>query len=457
MNQTLAAPADSHFPQLQVLADPRAMKEHLQRQLPGFAAGHLHIHDLRLLQMRYKPGKKCEVCYELHISDLQSGRSGAQIFSGVIEAKGKLAARLAKAQNQSQVQPQFGPALHLLPELDLLLWGFPNDSRLRHLHRLLDSDRRRDLLRSHEELLRPAPGATLVTAEAEVVKYAPWDRCTLRHALRFSEGSTTVLYSKTYNHKTEAAAIFATLQAVWQSPLCQSGAFIVPRPLFFDAEMNTLFMSGLRGRNVDDHFAELDLAYTAARLGAGLAGLQQCQIGNLPRHTDQHVLAEVAKAEKIIADFDGAFQPAVAALGQALRTQHADLPALPITPIHNGFRISQCLLVDDTLAVIDFDDFQCGNPIGDVASFAAHLLYLPLREKLTPQQSAAALTHFCRGYAQAAPWGLPKAVLAWHTAAQLVAKQATKCITLAKKNHAEKVSRLLDLAAAILAHEKELY
>jgi len=455
MGHTPKLAHDPNFPQLQVITDALAMKDRLQREFANFDGGALHIHDLRLLQMRYKPGKKCEVCYEVYCSDLKSGKSGQQIFSGVMAPQSKLADRFARAQNQPQLPPQFGPAVHLLPDLGLLLWAFPNDSHLPQLPRLLASASRLALLRAREAEINLDHAATLIADQVELVKYSPFDRCTLRHHLRFSDGSTAVLYSKTFNHKTAASGLLATMQALWQSPLCQSGAFIVPRPLFCEAELNTLFMSALQGTNLDDHLEGLDLDHIAARLGAGLAGLHQCRLDHLPQQSPKQALAELAKAEQLIVSYDVTHQPLLTSLMHTLRAQHDYLPAMPATPIHNGFRISQCLLVDDRLAVIDFDDFQRGHPLVDVASFVAHLLYLPLRDKLTTAQSETAIRHFCRSYAQAAPWGLPPSAFAWHTAAQLVTKQATKCITLGKKDHARKVSHLLQLANAILKQEKQ--
>ncbi|MDZ7266765.1 MAG: aminoglycoside phosphotransferase family protein [candidate division KSB1 bacterium] len=444
---------DTHFPQLPVLTNALAMKTRLQEE---FKRNHslLHIHDLRLLQMRYKPGKKCEVCYELHISDLASGRSGWQILAGIAEAPAKVAGKFEKARSKPQVTPAFGPALHLLPDLALLLWSFPNDSHLPQLPRLLDPAGRLALLQAHRTTLRPDSEAGLVSAATELVKYAPFDRCTLRHQLHFNDGVRLTLYSKTYNDKTSAAGVFATMQAVWQAPVCQSGAFIVPRPLFCEPGYNTLFMSALQGTNVDAHLDRLDLARTAARVGAGLAGLQQCPLNNLPVRSSEQMLAEVMKAGQTIVTYDAAHQALLADLLQTMRARQATLPAMPVTPVHTGFRLSQCLLVEDRLAVIDFDDFQRGNPVEDAASFVAHLLYLPLRDKLTTAQSETAITHFCRGYAAAAPWGLPQAVMTWYTAAQLIAKQAVKCINLGKKDHARKVARLLELAHEVLTREK---
>lgn len=441
-------PDDAHFPQGQVITNKLAMKEIFQQRLPGFAEGRLQIDALDLLHFHYKPGARCEVCYALQVKDLATGRAGSQILSGVVKSNGAAATKYAKAQLEAHFQPEFGPAIHFFSDLKMILWGFPNDARLKQLPQLLDHCRRLEIFCQYWPALQLPPEIKLAEATTKLIKYAPADRCTLRHELQLTNGYTLTIYSKTFNHKTDGAQIFKTVQALWSAlTLDHAGVIVIPEPLFFAPDLNTLFVSGLEGENLDEHLAEIDLNKIAAAIGAGLARLHQCRLEGLPLDSGQNMLSEVAEVAEALENHHAA----VSVMAKTLREKYSTLTPITPVPIHGAFRLSQLLLVNGKIALIDFDDFHCGNPLVDVGSFVAHLLYLPLREKLTMEQSRAAIRHFCRAYAEAAPWGLPGDVLAWQTAAHLIGQQVKKCITLAKKNHSVKVSSLLDCANAILA------
>jgi len=457
MSKFFAKSADAVFPQLATVTDPHAMKEVFQREFPGFVEGRLELHKVGLMQIRYEPGKKCHINYRLQIKDLTTGKMQRPICFATVEANGEAAAKFAAAARDVEFQPKLLPAVHFLRELDTIIWAYPNDPKLRQLPRLTCKKSLEKILDKHWDSLRLAAETKLERLTTRRIKYVPRDRCTLCHRLFFGDGKSLVIYSKTLNRKTDGELIFKTIQTLWNSPVSRSGEFLIPEPLFFARDLNAIFVRGLKGMNADDHLGELDLDQVAVQIGAGLAGIHQCRLAGTPPATDDHVMAQALEAEAILGKFDATYLPRVEALTTMLREKYPQLPLLPPAPIHSAFRLSQFLVVGDKLALIDFDDFVLGNPIADVASFVAHLLYLPLKGDLTVARSRSAIRHFCATYAATAPWGLPKEVLIWQTAAQLLGKQAKKCIRLAKANHAEKVDQLLNLAIAILDGKEKLF
>jgi hypothetical protein len=450
MVQNAAMPEDAQLPQLQAVMDGAAMQNVFQRRLPGFAEGRLRIDGLKLTRMTYTPNKACRICYTLRVHDMISGREGDQILFGKTAANDEIENRREQAQRETCALPEFGPALYVLPELNFVLWGFPNDPTLKQLRQLFDKNALCGCFRKFWDRFHFPPNVKLNDVATELVKYVPELRCTLRHELRLDETGDPAVYSKTFSHKTGGEQIFKTMLACWNAPVCQSGEILIPEPLFLVDEMNTFFMRGLAGTNADENLAALDLDRLVAEIGVALAGIQQCHFEDLSECADQDAMSEVAEAEKVLGSFDAAYTPRVAAIAEALREKFPGLTKMPPAPVHSAFRISQFLLVDGKLALIDFDDFLLGNPITDVASFVAHLLYLPLKGKITPAQSRSAIRHFCEAYAARAPWGLRADVFAWQTAAHLVGKQAKKCIKRTKQHYRDIVDQLLVLAADIL-------
>lgn len=459
MAKFVAKSDDAIFPQLATVTDPHAMKEVFQREFGGFLNGRLELENVAVMEVRYEPEKKCHVSYGLRLKDLTTGQTKRPICFATIEPGppwGDAAAKFAAAARDVQFQPKLLPALHFMADLNMIVWAYPNDPKLKQLYRVVRKKELQEILSAHWDNLKAPSETKLKSIKSRRIKYVPRDRCTLRHRLLFDDAEKIVLYSKTLNRKTNGELIFKTIQTLWNSPLSQTGEFLIPEPLFFAPELNAIFVRGLQGINADEHLAALDLDQVAVQIGVGLAGMQQCHIAGIPHATADDVMAPILEAEAILGKFAADYLPRVEALTTALQEKYAHLPALPPAPIHSAFRLSQFLVVDDKLALIDFDDFVLGNPITDVASFVAHLLYLPLKGELTTAQSRSAIRRFCATYAARAPWGLPQEVFVWQTAAQLLGKQAKKCIRLAKENHAEKVERLLDLATRILNGTEKL-
>ncbi len=441
---------DPQFPQLPVVTNKAAMQDIFQRQLPGFAEGRLEIERLKLKRFTYTPGNECRLCYSLRVKDLDTGGEDEQIFFALVEPNGVTEAKYMQAQRETYVGANFGPAVHCLPQLNMILWRFPNDPKLKQLHTLVDRGALAELLQKYWQCFGLPPAAGLAGVTTTLIKYVPELRCTLRHQLALDPAGDLVVYSKTFGHRANSELVFKIMQALWKAPVFQSGEVTIPEPLFFVDEMNTLFVRGLEGVNADERLAALDLDRTAAVIGAALAGIHQCRIDDLRHRPEHYMMSQLAAAEKTLVNFDSAYKPGVEAIIRALHEKHAGLTHVAPAPIHTAFRLSQWLLVEGKLALIDFDTFLLGNPISDAASFVAHLLYLSIKGEITQEQCLSAIRHFCRAYAADAPWGLPADVLAWQTAALLVSEQAKKCIRLAKKNCRQTVGQLLSLAVNII-------
>lgn len=451
-------PQDAALPELRTATDLAAMRKALQQSLPGFAEGVLRIDKLEIKACDYKPGRKCCLSYGLHISETSTGKSGQQIFVGLIEVGGARA-KFERMQNAPLHQPEYGPALHFLVEQNMLLYGFPNDPKIKQLVAVIEPERLRALLHEHWSALNLPDKFILRDVQTTVVKYAPQTRCTLRHVLflETEDGrarNELILYSKIFSSKTSVKPLFRKLQALWQAPVCQSGALLLPEPLFCDATLNLFFQRGLHGRNVDALLPTPELPAIAQRSGALLAQFQQSTFERLEMRAPEHELYECEKVLVRFAESAPEHLPLARKIDAALREKFPSRTPLADTPLHGAFRLTQLLLVEDRLALIDFDDLVRGNPISEVGGFLAYLLYLPLKGLSTEAQSRAAIANFCNAYRAQAPWGLPSDVLHWYVAAYLLAREAKKCLEkgtkVSKRDYEGMIGKLLANAEEIL-------
>jgi hypothetical protein len=458
-------PQDAALPQLSVATDLAAMQKILQQRLPGFAEGAFKIDQLEITECDYKPGRKCRLSYGLRVSESGTGKSGHQILVAMIEAHGAGRGKFERMQNAALVAPEFGPALHYLHEHNMLLYGFPNDPKIKQLAAVIAPERLRALLQEHWAALNVPPKFSLREVQTRVVKYAPQARCTLRHVLHLEtedghESSELVLYGKIFSAKISVKPLFRKLQTLWQAPVCRSGALLIPEPVICDAALNVIFQRGLHGRNVDQLLPNVDLADVAAKSGAVLAQLQQSAFERLEVRAPEHELYECEKVLARLAESAPENLPLARKLDATLRQNFSQLTPLPLAPLHGAFRLTQLLLVEDRLALIDFDDLVQGNPVSEAGGFLAYLLYLPLKGLCTEAQSRDAIRSFCRAYRDHAPWGLPQDVLHWHTAAYLLSREVKKCLEkshkVSKRDYEGMVAKLLAMAEEILAGRRQL-
>jgi hypothetical protein len=460
MPRIAALPEDHHLPLLQAVTDLVMMRETLQRELPAFSSGRLQLAHLNIKQLDYKPGKRCCVCYNLLVKESDTGNETRQLLLGVVEANGAAEAKYFKEKNEALFQPPFFEAVQWLPDLNMILWAFPNDPKIKGLPALFAQESLQELLQQHWQSLHIQPGLALREIDTMLVKYVPQRRCTLRHVLKFerpgdADAAEVVIYSKIHSPKKDNQPSFKLLQDVWSSPVCQSGRLLVPEPLFFDCGLNAIFQRGIQGRNLDELLYEIDLTDMAGKIGAMLAALQQSSIPGLGRRAPDYELQDCIAVKKRLGDISRVYETRLAYVDAELRKRQPHLTAVGQTPIHGAFRLTQLLLAEGKMAFIDFDDFSLGNPISDVGSFVAHLLYLPMKGVLSEAQSRAALRQFCHAYREQAPWGLPDDLLDWHTAAYLIGREAKKCQDktnqISKRDYEGMIDKLLDLAAAILS------
>lgn len=450
---------DEHLPALLTASNETAMCEVLQRELPHFASGKYRLIDISLKQFQHRPGRKAELIYSVRYWDEQAQCKKRQFVFLILLPLEAAQTQYESARQRHQLHTEPVPSLHYFSELGIVLWAFPNDPKMKHLPRIVEPNALRALLDEHWSELRLPRDCRLLRVETDISKYAPQDRCTCKHALTLMQNGREVehvVFSKTYSPKTYAEPIYEVMQALWQAPVCHSGVLITPEPLFFAPEMNTIFCRGVSGGHALDLLEQVDLNDVTAQSGAALAGLQQSNLplGNFRARDGE--MTEFEEGMQVLVRYDESYRARLEEIYDELWERLPALPPLATVPVHGAFRLPQLLLTENKIALLDFDGFLAGDPMLDVSSFIAHLFYLVVKGELTHEQYRVAATHFTRAYAESAPWGLPNEVLQWYLALTLIAKQAKKCIRLAKENHAVKVGQLVDFAEAMLRGEEAL-
>jgi hypothetical protein len=439
-------PPDEAFPQLQVVTDPDPMREVLQRELPGCADGRVHIDSVKIERFQYQPGQLCRICYSLAVRGEGVDPDRRQIWYGVLDSRGRARDRYQRELEQSHTDREFArdsaPPLHFLAELDMALWGFPNDPRLKLLHALVDRERFVELVQRNARAFGLPAGVRPGALDTRIAKWVPGSRCVLEHRL-FGLAAPDAepllhVFSKTYR-PPRGGPVFRTMEQLWGSEGRRAGALHMPEPLHFDPELHTIFQRPVPGEHAAQHLHAIDLPALAPQIGRLLAAIHQSKLDDLRSVSPEEELSDVFKARKMLGAALPEHAERIGRITAELRGRLPETFGLLATPVHGAFRLSQMLVADGRLYLLDFDGLLQGNPLSDAGSLAAHLLYLAVKRKLGLADSRSAVASFRRAYAEAAPWGAPE-----------------KIIKRAKKNRDESIAQLLDLTAAVLSGEEKL-
>lgn len=442
---------DSHLLHVTTIADPQQMKMLFQQHLPRFREGELHIDQLKIRRFQYKPGRSCEVCYVLSVNNRLNGEQGTQLLYGLVDSNGEARAAHQISARLDVTPLRFGPAIYYLDHLDMALWGFPNDPVMAGLPKLLEVESLGNLLKIHGACRASIQFRSLKT---DVVKYVPGTRCVIEHRLWHHPAATEApdihLFSKTYGSGRGATA-FNILRTLWRSDAREQAILNVPQPLFYDPQLRVLVTPALVGEEAFTCFLRTGNRRIFTQIGHLLAAFHQTQLPEIQNQSVDKISADLEEVTHTLSQLAVPSAQKAVELHEALQDRAGMLPDMPTTPVHGAFRINQIKLVDKRATLFDFDGVYLGNPMSDVGSFVAHLHYLTLKRDLSASACQEAIQHFCRAYADSAPWGVPQDALNWTVAALLVGKHVKKLLKRGRMGGESQRSRTLARAQDVLA------
>jgi hypothetical protein len=429
-------PEDRALEWLPMATDAEALR---QRLAPWFAP--LHLVQLKVERLTYKPGRSARFSYRLKLVEPVTGEKWRHVLHGRMEPAEEMAALYKKMRKRAWVEPRFGPALIWFEDLCMLLWGFPNDPKLHGIERVAQPEGLRETLRAV-----PALGFQPERCDSSIVKYVPGKRLVMRHKLAAGRERATI-YSKTYSHE-RGAAIHAVMRHLWERAQREPEALTLPEPLAWLPECNTLLLRGLPGTAAIGELHGPGLQRCMQQAGRGLAHIHTSGVLGLERWGEAHELENFLGATGMLQRWDADLAAPVARLRALAEAGLATLERCEPVSIHGAFRFTQLLSYRDRLALVDFDGFKQGHPMCDAGGFVAHLFYLMAKGELEPAAARTAVAAFLDAYAETAACA-PRA-LHWYTALILVGKHAQKCVKRLKDDGDTKIRVLLDVAENLL-------
>jgi aminoglycoside phosphotransferase (APT) family kinase protein len=377
---------DSRLPQLDRLLNGTLMIDALQS---ACLREPWTIHSCKVGHVRYSPGKKCLIRYDATLRGVQKGQQ--QIWYGLAFEPGTSASRWVKAQAANPAELESGPGVAHLEQLGMVLWAFPNDRKLRHLDVLFDC----------QLLSRQIFGCQGAVQSSDLVRYIPEHGCTAK--VRTSDAT---YYAKI--HTGDAARMLDLSRQLgreaWFEPVHGIG---VQREI-----------AGCPARGLENGVEELDACAVA------LARLHRTALTGLP---DSPTDDGLDRAAMLLAAYPGAVE-----LADSMRNLCE--PSGHTATLHGDPHLKNFLIRDHRAELIDLDTLRRGDPVDDLASFAASILHQTLAAGGDLEAARTCLRKILATYHRHAHWVLREEDVALRIARVLLVERATRSITRCKRN-----------------------
>jgi len=418
--------SDNPIKKFEQFTNSERMKAVFQQRLPEFSQGKLIITHCKIEYTRYKNFEKersrkktsLSVYYHLQVTDTCRQRNGAQIFYAKTYLEGRSEIEFQKARTAQLTPPEFGEALVHLPDLGMIVWAFPNDPALCHLHEVIDPKRVKHYL-PYDMLPSGLDGPKDVTdVKVDVIRYKPEVRCITRYKLQWGPSDrpqTLKLYGKTFKHDW-GQDIYCRIENLWKRSLENPEGFIVTQPLGYNKIVKTVWQVAMPGVPLINIINRTNYKEFLEYIAKGLAYLHKSDISSPIRMEIKDHLDATREGTGVLMQAFPQFKGSLQSIVLSLEKSAPFLTPIQDRLIHGDFLMKQLVIHEGRIGVFDFDDFAIGDPIQDIANFIMDLHFQGFDSSLVDLM----VNTFFSSYRSQVDWEVPVDRLVWHIRVQFM-------------------------------------
>ncbi len=269
--------------------------------------------------------------------------------------------------------------------LDVRIQLFPSDPDMPALSRCMDPARDDEVLAALEEAGRVQlgePALTLVSAEAEAVRYKPGSRCTIRYRLTLVgpasiETLSTLVYGKVYSDLEDAELVQRTLASLHAATSGGGARAVLPAPLAWSSALGLVLFEALEqdpGRH--PLLPGASRSDTSDGLGKAAQALARLHAVASKAPSDGNLALREANRVQQRAELLAASCPEHAARLMRLSERIArrlELMPPALRPVHGAMKPSHVLYSKGAAVLIDCDSSRMDDPAMDLGGFLAYL------------------------------------------------------------------------------------
>ncbi|MCA9461029.1 MAG: phosphotransferase [Nitrospira sp.] len=450
-------PHDMNISQLPRLCDEESMKVHFEQQMrrerhPG---DDRLIRSLQIRHIRYKPGRYAMVLYDIDFHNSSDRTAYPRTWYVRTFKKGKSAAEFQEAQERHWQEGGPHSLILHMADLECIAWGFPSDRKIASLPQLIDVH----YLRHHvlPVLLEPhrLESWDITMLHTEVIHYVPEHTCTMRvttslqHPKTLTSTSFTVFGKIFANPHSQLS--FYNWQQLWNSPDRTSGTLVIPEPLHFDQETNTVWQSSLHGTPLSHYpLSDPRMCGWLEKAGTALARLHHTPIHSLPSNPVLDIQTRLHEAIETLVFLRPSAQDSLNDVSSSLADQTACWSSGPMVTLHGDPHRKNLFLENQTVGLIDLDSLSSGPPLCDVGSCLASIWYRVALGEISTALARVLSVKFLHGYQRTVSIEFNEAEVCWSIALFLVIEQAARCATTFKANRLDIIDHLVHMAKSLL-------
>lgn len=398
-------------------------------------------------EKRYKPGRSFVLSYDLHLRNKETGSSYVQVIAARLcrPTKGLLEFHQAN-QRKLSLTPGLEPVGYL-PETEMVVWTFPNDRRLTALPQLLDAEYLIAYLSPKLDAMGLDHTCTITAIETDILHYLPERSCMIRYHLTIESrltgaGSERTIYGKIYRDESGAETYSVMRQLTTQLPRTAI-------PFAYDQKLRTLWQSHVPGKpfvwEMLEPHGSLGVLHT---MGQFLAEFHCCHIQSSCRFG----LLDIEESLRETIDLARQTYPELATRIQSIvnrllaRRDCLSWSNQIGTPIHRDLKMSNFLIDDENLNLIDMDCVCIGDPLTDIASLITDLHLNGLHAGTSSRSTSEIVDAFRSAYTETVPYGVSDPHLNWYTAAAFIHESTRRSIRQLHAKRLKQVTEYLELS-----------
>jgi thiamine kinase-like enzyme len=435
---------DEKLPQMGRLMDADCAREIIGRKL--FAESD-RIEDCRIVRVKYRPGKNCLISYLVRSTDVNARKVAESTITAMICAEGESFPVFYDAQKRSQT----GRGVYHAPELETIVWIFPNDRKLTGLPAIADLEYLRKSVLPEVVANIFGDQWTIADLSSDTVHYVAERACTIRVELVLRKAMTgeaqpQILFGKTYC-LDEGEFAWRAQQHLWESEERKGCLLLIPEPLAYQPAIKTVWQRGLEGKTLIEFDAQSErFADLLGKAGLSVATLHSLRTPFAPAIAMTDVGQKLETAAQIISQVIPRYEGSLKDLTDHLSASLNEMWSKRVATLHGDLHLKNFFVTGDRVALIDLDNLCQGDPLLDVGSFVASLHYRGLLEGKAFEETERIARHFIRAYQENVDWEISEAGLNWNIAAALIYERAYRCITRMKASRLGIIGDILKLA-----------
>lgn len=437
-------PTDTMLPHLAQALDEAAMGEIFGDAVRMHG---VQVENCSAERIKYRPRRNCSLSYRLQLRDTATNRLFEQRVAARLCSGDDALRRSERAREAILSASAAGPALRLIPALDMLTWWWPNDPKLAAPRVLSDARALREQVLPEVVAALSAGRGKLAGYQLEIAQYVPEHRVCARVALSwFADGHHVreTVYAKA-SREPGGAVAHAILRDLQAGAAWRAGRLRTPRALLWQPAFDLHWQQALPGCALQ----ELPLAEAqrlAVPLGEQLAALHGAGVQTSRVLTPQVMHARLNDVLAVLEPVLPAARGELRQIAAYLAAGVDEMAGLPQATLHGDLHARNILVDGGQLGVIDLDGLRRGPVVLELGAWVADSMYRALLDGAPPRRDSPAWQALLDAYAGAGGLMPQPRHLAWAVVWNLLCQRAWRCVINLKPGRFVLAPRLVDLA-----------